>query len=82
MTRDQARRLALALPDVTEQPHFEMWSFRLVGKIFATMRELTQASWQRKAPKRPAITSRRSKTHILRPFVGKDAVLGSCTGLF
>jgi hypothetical protein len=28
---DQARRLALALPEATEQPHFELTSFRVRG---------------------------------------------------
>jgi hypothetical protein len=37
MTRDQARTFALSLPEATEQPHFEMWSFRVRGKIFATV---------------------------------------------
>jgi hypothetical protein len=37
MTRDQARKLALSLPEATEQPHFELWSFRVRGKIFATV---------------------------------------------
>ena len=32
-----ARRLALTLPEVTEQPHFDMASFRVRGKIFVTM---------------------------------------------
>jgi hypothetical protein len=31
-----ARRLALALPEATEQPHFHLTSFRVKGKIFAT----------------------------------------------
>jgi hypothetical protein len=31
------RKLALALPESTEEPHHEMTSFRVVGKIFATM---------------------------------------------
>jgi hypothetical protein len=31
-----ARRLALALPEAAEAPHFEYTSFRVRGKIFAT----------------------------------------------
>src|ERR1700742_1898172 len=33
---EQARRFALALPETSEEPHFEMASFRVRGKIFAT----------------------------------------------
>ncbi|HUP97765.1 MAG TPA: MmcQ/YjbR family DNA-binding protein [Usitatibacter sp.] len=32
----QARRLALALPEAAEAPHFDYTSFRVRGKIFAT----------------------------------------------
>lgn len=32
-----ARRFALSLPGTTEEPHFEMASFRVRGKIFATV---------------------------------------------
>jgi len=32
----QVRKLALALPEVTEEPHFHRTSFRVRGKIFAT----------------------------------------------
>jgi hypothetical protein len=31
-----ARRLAMSLPPVTEEPHFTYTSFRVKGKIFAT----------------------------------------------
>ena len=31
------RRLALAQPEAVEQPHFESTSFRVRGKIFATL---------------------------------------------
>jgi hypothetical protein len=31
------RRFALALPDVTEEPHFDYASFRVNGKIFVTV---------------------------------------------
>jgi hypothetical protein len=37
MTRDQVRKFALSLPEATEQPHFEAWSFRVRSKIFATV---------------------------------------------
>jgi hypothetical protein len=32
----QARAFALSLPGTSEQPHFDMTSFRVKGKIFAT----------------------------------------------
>ena len=34
---EHARRFALSLPDATEEPHFDMSSFRVRGKIFATV---------------------------------------------
>jgi hypothetical protein len=37
MNVKQARRVAMALPEVTEEPHFHLLSFRVKGKIFATM---------------------------------------------
>lgn len=36
-TLEQARRFALSLPETTEEPHFDMASFRVRGKIFATV---------------------------------------------
>ncbi|GAA4338794.1 MmcQ/YjbR family DNA-binding protein [Flaviaesturariibacter amylovorans] len=37
MTPDDFRRMALALPGSTEEPHQEKTSFRVHGKIYATM---------------------------------------------
>jgi hypothetical protein len=37
MTVDQIRRLALALPETIEQEHFGNPSFRIRGRIFATV---------------------------------------------
>ena len=37
MTEDDVRRMALALPGTSEAPHHERTSFRVGGKIFATM---------------------------------------------
>ncbi|HEX6883158.1 MAG TPA: MmcQ/YjbR family DNA-binding protein [Planctomycetota bacterium] len=37
MTPDAFRRLALALPEAHEAPHFERTSFRVGKKIFATL---------------------------------------------
>lgn len=34
---EEVRAFALALPEVTEEPHFEKASFRVRGKIFATV---------------------------------------------
>jgi YjbR len=36
MKFETARQFALSLPEVTEEPHFQMASFRIRGKIFAT----------------------------------------------
>ena len=33
----EERRLALSLPEATEEPHFHLSSFRVQGKIFATV---------------------------------------------
>jgi hypothetical protein len=37
VTADEARRLALSLPEATEQDHHGRPSFRVAGKIFATL---------------------------------------------
>ena len=37
MTPDEARRLALALPESAEQDHHGFPSFRIRGRIFATL---------------------------------------------
>jgi hypothetical protein len=37
VTAAGVRKLALALPEATEQPHHDLTSFRVRGKIFATM---------------------------------------------
>ncbi len=37
MTLTQVRRFAMSLPEVTEEPHFNYSSFRVRGKIFATV---------------------------------------------
>jgi YjbR len=34
---ERARRFALSLPGASEEPHFDMASFRVHGKIFATV---------------------------------------------
>lgn len=39
VTIDTFRKLALSLPEATEEPHFEKTSFRVKKKIFATYDE-------------------------------------------
>ncbi|WP_166920825.1 MmcQ/YjbR family DNA-binding protein [Flavobacterium poyangense] len=41
VTIETFRALALALPEATEEPHFEKISFRIKKKIFATIDEKT-----------------------------------------
>ncbi len=42
LTQQDFRQLALSLPNVVEEPHFEKTSFRVNKKIFATMDEENQ----------------------------------------
>jgi hypothetical protein len=37
MRLEEAREFALSLPETTEAPHFAKMSYRVVGKIFATV---------------------------------------------
>lgn len=37
MKMRDVRRLALSFPEVTEEPHFESSSYRIRGRIFATL---------------------------------------------
>lgn len=37
MTLPTLRKFALSLPETTEQPHFQFGSWRIRGKIFATL---------------------------------------------
>jgi hypothetical protein len=37
VTLDEARRFSLSLPEASEEPHFDMSSLRVRGKIFATI---------------------------------------------
>lgn len=37
MNADRVRELATSFPEVTEEPHFHFTSFRIDGRIFATM---------------------------------------------
>jgi len=36
VTFEKVRRFALSLPETTEEPHFDKWSARVLGKIFVT----------------------------------------------
>ena len=44
------RKLALAQPDATEAPHFELASFRIGGKIFSTLSEKEQRAMVKLTP--------------------------------
>lgn len=44
ITIDTFRKLALAFPETTEEPHFEKLSFRVKKKIFATYDDKNQTA--------------------------------------
>jgi len=50
MTGDDIRALALSLPEAAEQPHFEKTSFRVRGKIFATLTPDGEQLWLKLLP--------------------------------
>jgi hypothetical protein len=56
MTPDDVRALALALPGAVELPHHERTSFRVDGKIFATMDDLGVNVMLDEEPAREAAT--------------------------
>lgn len=45
-----ARKLAMAFDEVTEEPHFEVTSFRIGKKIYATMNEAEKRMTLRLSP--------------------------------
>ena len=51
MTGAAFRKLALSLPEASEQPHFERASFRVGKKIFATMTAKGDEAMVRVAPR-------------------------------
>lgn len=55
ITADQVRRAALALPEAHEAPHFEVTSFRVRQKIFATMGEVAGRIVLKLTPDRQAM---------------------------
>jgi hypothetical protein len=44
------RQIALSLPETVEQPHFEKTSFRVRGKIFATLTPDGERLWLKLPP--------------------------------
>ena len=50
VSTDEARRLALSLPDAVEQDHHGRPSFRVAGRIFATLwdPDLLADAWEGK----------------------------------
>jgi predicted DNA-binding protein (MmcQ/YjbR family) len=58
------RQMALALPEATEQPHFEKVSFRVGKKIFATLDVKNQQACLRLSPSDQDVFAAYDKTII------------------
>ncbi len=74
MTMSQVREFALALPEVTEEPHHHLSSFRVRGKIFVTVLpdEKTIRVFVGEELREPALT--RYPEFLEKLFWGKKAV--------
>ena len=77
MSADDARRLALALPEAVEQDHHGRPSFRVAGKIFATIwDERTMNVMVDEPGTRPAVAEHPDwcRTRILMKLGARDRV--------
>jgi predicted DNA-binding protein (MmcQ/YjbR family) len=55
MNQSDIRALALSLPEAQEHPHFERPSFRVRGKIFATLQSVGQDGVEKVVLKLPVL---------------------------
>jgi predicted DNA-binding protein (MmcQ/YjbR family) len=62
MTTAQFRKVALSFEEATEAPHFEKLSFRVNGKIFATVDEKAKRATLRLSPDDQGLFSKAHKT--------------------
>lgn len=70
------RKLALSLPDATEAPHFEIRSFRLNKKIFATLDEPAERACLLLTPEDQFVFTSYDK-NILYPVPNKWGLKGA-----
>ena len=54
-TKIQLQKISLALPEATEEPHFDKTSFRVKGKIFATYNDKEKWATLRFTPEEQAM---------------------------
>jgi hypothetical protein len=69
MTPEDIRAVALSLPEAVEQPHFEKTSFRVRGKIFATVTPDGARLWL-KLPEEIKATLKESDPAAILPLPG------------
>jgi len=70
------RKVALKLPETTEEPHFDMPSFRVRGKIFATAR-LNEPKAMLKLPRELQSAMTKAHPSIIAPVPGYWGQQGS-----
>jgi hypothetical protein len=74
VSSDEARRLALALPGAVEADHHGRPSFRVAGKIFATLRDDNHLNVMLDEP--GILTAVEGPGHVRRAVVGHAAQRG------
>jgi hypothetical protein len=75
--KDTVRKLALALPETTEQETWETPTFRVRKKIFAMMSDEQRSVWVKSThDEQRALTSMDPDTYFVPPYVGPSGWVG------
>ena len=75
--KDTVRKMALAMPEATEQESWETPTFRVRKKIFAMFSDEQRSVWVKSThDEQRALTSMEPDTYFVPPYVGPSGWVG------